>query len=479
MSDSNRAPPTRWVEEPSRPELRRLLGGVESTDPPPGARERSWRILSARNAARPSFKALAVASGLGACVALAVVWAALPAVPAQEDLAVLPEPLTASVTPLAGAVSLSGTQVSSEAALLAGSIVRTGEGTRAVLKFPGSLLELGEGSVLAVERINARGTEVRLEAGSVAVNAPGRALVVRSGEAYVEGASYSVQVAADGARLSVRSFEGSTVVREGDWAVRLEQGEVWPTTRAAEVTVEPHQTVALAEQPSRKPQPRRTAPAPEVAAPPVPDAPTDATLWAAATLAIREGRAQDALTPLQTLAAGDGAYAGLALYELGRVRARHLGDPAGAKAAYSDYRQRMPEGPLRTEVDVSLAELLFAQRAFDEARAVIDDLLQRNPGSAREPQLRLLRAHALRERGEFGGAASAYLQLSKNAGRVGADALYYGAFCEQKLGRWASARGLLEDYLERYPGGRFAAEAKKALGISEGRSGSGHSRARD
>ncbi|MGA9519960.1 MAG: tetratricopeptide repeat protein [Myxococcaceae bacterium] len=475
MSDSNQLPPSRLVEDPSRPALKQLLGGVTVPAPPPGARERSWSRLTEQRAHRPPMKALALGAALGACAAVVVLSTLRPDVglPAATIATRTPMP------PVSGEVTwlrpdAAPDEVWGAATVIQGAWVKTGAAMRATVRFPGSVLELEEHTSLRVSRLEAGVAEVVLESGSLMAKRQSgveQRLTVRSRDAFVEGASFAVKVAADGTQMTVQSFEGSTVVREGGRTMTVEKGAVWP---AQESKPQKPQKIALM-------VPRSNA-ASQEAQPDAPDPespPQDAALWSAASSAIREGRIQDAIAPLQSLAGGEGAYAGLALYELGRVRARHLGDPAGAKEAFSQYRERMPAGPLRTEVDVSLAELLLGQGAFDEAQVIIDDLLDNDTASARQPELRLLRAHVWRERGDFEAASAEYLALGQSAGRIGADALYYGAFCEQKLGRWDSARSLLEAYVSRFPGGRFEEEAKRALELFEGVPANGHSRPHD
>ena len=173
---------------------------------------------------------------------------------------------------------------------------------------------------------------------------------------------------------------------------------------------------------------------------------------------------------------GDGAGAGqlgeeVALYEVARRR-DELGDLAGALGVLREHRARFPSGALRTEVDLSIAEILPRLGRYREALDETARLLAAEPRDTRAAELDLLREHVLREGlRDFAGAERAYAAASEQAamGRAGERAvdaaLFWRGVCLESLGRAGEARAAYERYLARprAGGSREAAEARRRL----------------
>ncbi len=178
------------------------------------------------------------------------------------------------------------------------------------------------------------------------------------------------------------------------------------------------------------------------------------------------GRHAEAAQAFADMARTGAAQADLALYQAGRLLLRQLRDPARAAAAFRDYQRRYPHGALRPEVDLFLVETLLEASRLDEAGLEIERFLAFHSASERREEVRLLRAHVTREKGDCRRAAADYDALSIDAGRVGDEALYFSAYCRGKVGDRAGARRRLTDYLARFPAGRYRGDAVRALGDS-------------
>jgi tetratricopeptide (TPR) repeat protein len=101
----------------------------------------------------------------------------------------------------------------------------------------------------------------------------------------------------------------------------------------------------------------------------------------------RAGQYKPASDRYERLARGTGIDAEWALYRLGNLRDRHLGDRAGALAAWREHRRRFPAGSLRQEVDLSIVEVLVRLGKNQEALAEADRFLSRYPTSERRAEL--------------------------------------------------------------------------------------------
>jgi tetratricopeptide (TPR) repeat protein len=183
----------------------------------------------------------------------------------------------------------------------------------------------------------------------------------------------------------------------------------------------------------------------------------------------RGGLARRAVDCFARIAEGTGLSAEMALYEMARLRRDVLGDAAGAAAALEQYRRQFPRGSLRTEVDVSLLELLPRLGRAGEALADSERLLATAAGRERALELRLLRGNIYRELlRDFGRAEVEYAPAAADRGATGDEASFQRAVCLQALGRVAEARAAFRRYAER-PNPRHAAEAARLRGVLDGR----------
>jgi len=189
----------------------------------------------------------------------------------------------------------------------------------------------------------------------------------------------------------------------------------------------------------------------------------DAEAYAMAKELLARGQPAEAAALFSTVARGRSSRAELSLYELGRTELRYLRDPAAARSAFSTYVERYPNGLLLQEVELSLIESELAGSDFAAARASMDRFLSRHPGSERRDEVMLLRANLDRDRGDCAAALERYRTLARGAGATAEDAVYFAAVCAQQLGRTEEARSLLQDSLQRFPSGRHADEARRAL----------------
>jgi tetratricopeptide (TPR) repeat protein len=199
--------------------------------------------------------------------------------------------------------------------------------------------------------------------------------------------------------------------------------------------------------------------------PPIYDAPADpppeGDAFHQAVGMSRKGLYGQAAGLLEAVANAGGENAGLALYDYGRIQQLNLGHPDLALAAYQRYEREYPRGPMLQEVELSAIELELASPKPDRALAHMDGFLEQFPKGERAPNVHLLRGNLLRKRGDFKGALSEYTHA--RAPGIEDDALYFSAWCQQRLGRASDAAASLRDYQERFPQGRHAAEVRRAM----------------
>ena len=106
------------------------------------------------------------------------------------------------------------------------------------------------------------------------------------------------------------------------------------------------------------------------------------------------------------------------------------------------------------ECQLKLSDLVSAQRS-------LDNFLRIHPESERQADLRFLRAELMRKRGRCSDAIADY-QAAESSRRAD-DAMYFGAWCMLDVGKTEDGLTTLRRYLEKFPEGRHAGEAKKKL----------------
>lgn len=288
----------------------------------------------------------------------------------------------------------------------------------------------------------------------------------------VLGTRFRVARVADGVTLSVS--EGRVAVRLATQLVAVvSEGGRWTSpAQAAARTLEPGLTAGAAQ----------AGPAASAWLPPTafqrPLSWTRSQAASASVCAAQAGRDVRARIDCYVVEArGSGLGAEVALYEIARLRQDALSDTAGALGALREHRSRFPTGALRTEVDLSIAELLPRLGRYREALDQATALLGAYPRGERRGELQLLRGHVLREGlHDCANAERAYSAALEAAagGRAADPAAFWRAVCLETLGRREEAREAYERYLRR-ASPALAAEAKRRMGAIDGEMSPEHS----
>lgn len=101
----------------------------------------------------------------------------------------------------------------------------------------------------------------------------------------------------------------------------------------------------------------------------------------------KSGQFKMAAERYQTLSRGASIDAEWALYRMGKLRERHLGDREGALAAWREHRRRFPAGSLRQEAHLSIVETLVQLGRNQEAVGEAERFLSLYPTSERRDEL--------------------------------------------------------------------------------------------
>lgn len=237
---------------------------------------------------------------------------------------------------------------------------------REVVTLPdGSRVTLDPASHIAVTRVTAETVHVVLEAGAIDLDIPraeARTFVVRAAqhEITVLGTAFRVQVDpdTDNEILRVSVTRGRVQVARTDGSLQrvLGAGETWSTTVAPTAPVP---DAPLAPPPSAKP----VEPSPVAPPPPLESGRMSAkALLAHATEARAKGRSAEAASLFDQLRKQhrSDARAGLAAFELGRLRLDELRDAKGALEAFDDAIALSPAAPFREDADARRVDALDA-----------------------------------------------------------------------------------------------------------------------
>ncbi len=147
-------------------------------------------------------------------------------------------------------------------------------------------------------------------------------------------------------------------------------------------------------------------------------------------------------------------------------RLRQDDDPRGALAMLDEHDVLFTNGALAPEATLARIEALLKTRRNADALALLDGAAPTPHGSGRD--LLIARAELRAAAGRCGGASNDFDLLLK--GNPAFDpiterALWGRASCRAAASDGVGARGDLQDYLARFPDGRFARDARAALGL--------------
>ena len=280
----------------------------------------------------------------------------------------------------------------------AGGAIATARPSDALILADGSRVTLSDGAELAVDSATRERVHLVLSAGTIELDVThveGRPFVVSAAghDVTVLGTAFAVRLDSHDAvrtlavdvtrgRVSVTGPTGEHVLGAGQsWSTRID-----PASAASAAAAASAASAASVDEPS-------AVPAPNVEPPPVPSLePTSKAVVAAvvegprellarATEARTNGRPRDAALALDTLRRRyrSDARAGLAAFELGRVRLDALNDPAGAAEAFADAIALAPAAPFREDAEARRVDALDALPDRARCERVRDAYLARYP----------------------------------------------------------------------------------------------------
>jgi TolA-binding protein len=114
---------------------------------------------------------------------------------------------------------------------------------------------------------------------------------------------------------------------------------------------------------------------------------------------------------------------------------------------------------------LGVARAQLAAQDYAGAERSANDLLAAAPGRGDEAEARILLAEVAQAQGALELAVTRYLAVATQLSDLPAaeSALYAAARIELRRTRAAAARALLTRYLDRYPRGRYAVDARREL----------------
>ncbi|MGC4119496.1 MAG: hypothetical protein QM765_33990 [Myxococcales bacterium] len=203
--------------------------------------------------------------------------------------------------------------------------------------------------------------------------------------------------------------------------------------------------------------PAVAAPAPAKALPARPAVRHPSPEIPATALPVPPAPATPAEEPESALAA-ESRLLGRAVEEL-RVRS----DAERSLSTLDEYAQRFPTGTLSNEARVTRLEALLRLGRRAQALATLEGWPEGS--SLRGAELGLLKAELLAEAGRCREALPLFDAVMEGDPAFAERALFGRAGCRADLGEVVGSRADLVRYLDRFPRGRFADEARAALGL--------------
>lgn len=254
---------------------------------------------------------------------------------------------------------------------LAGVVVESGPSQTVTLP-DGSSATLGDSARLRYDRVQSDRVETRVERGEVVFDVrhtDSRTFVVHAAAFDVvdRGTRFVVRVDGENVRVSVETGSVEIARAHGSEPKRtLAGGESWTNAPTSAVPV-PTEQASVGPHPL--PDPPTTAPSssPTESAR-APSSPGPRELLEAASDARLAGHPREAATAFDTLRRRyrSDPRAGLAAFELGRLRLDALRDPSGAAEALADSIALAPGATFREDAEARLVEAL--DRAHDAGR---------------------------------------------------------------------------------------------------------------
>ncbi|MEQ8977513.1 MAG: tetratricopeptide repeat protein [Deltaproteobacteria bacterium] len=181
----------------------------------------------------------------------------------------------------------------------------------------------------------------------------------------------------------------------------------------------------------------------------------------AAMLAYRaalEAPPEEAARRLVVVAEEHAVVREVALHRAARLL-KHAGQCGAALPRYEALLDEFPDGALDLERRIDRVECLRTMSRTVALRAALDDLERRDLPRTRRAEVTLMRAELAREAGDVERALAAARAVPSDT-PAAANAKFLEAWALLNLGRQDEARTALRSYLDRWPAGRHAAEAR-------------------
>jgi tetratricopeptide (TPR) repeat protein len=179
-------------------------------------------------------------------------------------------------------------------------------------------------------------------------------------------------------------------------------------------------------------------------------------------------RPERALPLYEIVARGDGPEAEQAQFLLGQTLGRDLRDPARAAAAFAESQRRFAHGIFAEEAAFRRGEALLHAGDTRAGLEALERYLRQFPSAVHADDAHLYIAEARRDRlGDCAGALPHLKAVASGRGPRAEVALIGAARCLGKIGRGDEARTTWKQYLDAQPHGRYADEARAALGSAK------------